>query len=390
MAGMSRRRVLLVLDSLVAGGAETSTVALLPYLAARDLDVELATLWARPGLQDRVRHAGVQLHELEPTGRVGWIRQLRALIADRRPDLVHTCLFEADVAGRTAAALARVPSVSTLASDTYSQTHLHAPHLSPVRVRASQAVDIATARLARRIHAVSFHVAEVMSRRLLYPRDRIDVVFRGRPADLATPRPAARRAIRDELGWGSDLVVLAVARQEEAKGLDRLLAAWPSVQATMGSARLAVAGRDGAHTGTLRQLACRSGLDVDQIFLGHRADVSDLLAAADLFVMPSRREGMPGALLEAMAANVPAVASDLPQVREVAPAGEVVVVDAGDPTELSAAIVGELTDRATAMTRAGRARDRFLTQFTLDHAADGMAEFYQRALDPGPMRSLRR
>jgi len=381
---MTRRRppkILLVLDSLVAGGAETSTVAQLPFLLDRGFDLELVTLLDRPGLQDRVQAAGVPLHELAPAGRVGRVRQLRHLIDQRRPALVHTCLYEADITGRLAAALVRVPVVSTLATDTYSHEHVHAPQLSAGRVRAAQGVDIGTARLTRRIHAVSGYVADVMSRRLLYPRRRIDVVFRGRPADLALDRPEGRRRIRAELGWDDSPVVLAVARQDEAKGLDRLLAAWPQVLDRVPGARVVIAGRDGDQTSVLVDLAAQAGLDPRSVFLGHRTDMGDLLAAADVFVMPSRREGLPGALLEAMAARVPAVVNGLPQVREVAPDGEVVVVDSADRHAFSAAVVDALVDRPSALARAERGRARFLTHFTLERAADGMAAFYRRALD---------
>ena len=382
LEGGGTPRVLLVLDSLVGGGAETSTVAQLPFLLERGFEINMVTLLDRPGLQDRVRAAGVPLHELAPAGRVGRIHQMRQLIGELRPDLVHTCLYEADITGRVAAALARVPVVSTLATDTYSLDHVHAPQLSPLRVRAAQAVDIGTARLTRRLHAVSGHVADVMSRRLLYPRRRIDVVFRGRSADLARDRPEARRAVRAELGWADAPVVLAVARQDESKGLDRLVTAWPAVQARVPGARLAIAGREGDQTAILAGLAVQAGLDPTSLFLGHRSDMGDLLASADLFVMPSRREGLPGALLEAMAARVPAVVNDLPQVTEVAPGGEVVVVDASDRSALASAIADSLLDRPTALARAERGRARFLANFTLDRAADGIAEFYRRALTP--------
>jgi len=381
MTGRRPPKILLVLDSLVAGGAETSTVAQLPFLLDRGFDLELVTLLDRPGLQDRVQAAGVPLHELAPAGRVGRVRQLRHLIGQRRPALVHTCLYEADITGRLAAALVRVPVVSTLASDTYSPEHVHAPQLSMGRVRAAQGVDIGTARLTRRIHAVSGHVADAMSRRLLYPRRRIDVVFRGRPADLALDRPEGRRRIRAELDWADSPVVLAVARQHEAKGLDRLLAAWPQVLDRVPSARVVIAGREGDQTPVLMDLAARAGLDPRGVFLGHRTDMGDLLAAADVFVMPSRREGLPGALLEAMAARVPAVVNGLPQVREVAPDGEVVVVDSADRHAFSAAVIDALIDRPSALARAERGRARFLSHFTLERAADGMAEFYRRVLE---------
>ncbi len=377
----NRRRVLIVIDSLVPGGAEHSTVSLVPLLADRGFVPELATLHARPGLQDRVRDAGIVLHELNERGRLSWLRQLQALLAVGGFDLVHTSLFEADICGRSAAALSHVPVVTTLPTEAYGSAHLGPRVGRRMKIRACQVADASTARLARRLHAVSGHVADTMSRRLLYPRDRIDVVFRGRPAELAAAGPGSVHAVtRTELGWGEHRVVLAVARHDEAKGLDRLVEAWPLIKACVGSARLVVAGRPGSHTPDLRKRAQRAGLDPDLTFLGHREDVQDLLAQADAFVLPSRREGLPGALIEAMAAGVPAVVSDLPQVREVVTQAEASIVNAGDPVALAAAVTDILVDPAAAAVRAALARDRFLSLFTLDRSADGMAQFYERAL----------
>jgi glycosyltransferase involved in cell wall biosynthesis len=374
--------VLLILDSLVPGGAERSTVALLGPLAARGFDLEVAMLHNRPGLQDAVTSAGFPLHDLSgPGGRTGWIRRIRALLSDRTPDLVHTSLFEADVCGRTAAFTKGVPVVSSLATEHYGSAHLSANHLNQAKVRGAQVIDATTARMTRRLHAVSTHVADTMAQHLRYPRDRIDVVYRGRPAELARVRPESERAeARVSLSIDDRLVVLALARHEPAKGIDRLIDAFPAVVDAHPTAVLLVAGRLGLHTPELKALVERHQMQGSVRFLGHRCDVEALLAASDVFVLPSRREGLPGSLLEAMALGAPAVVNDLPQIREVADSGEAVIVDASHPGALAAGIVSVLSDQAEAAQRADRARNRFLATFTLDQAADGMAEFYRRSL----------
>jgi glycosyltransferase involved in cell wall biosynthesis len=359
-------------------------VALLPHLVERGFDLELAVLHDRAGLQAEVGAAGVVLHDLSGSGgRAGWVRRLRSLLAERRPDLVHTSLFEADLCGRVAAASRRVPVVSTMATEHYGQAHLGAQHLERGKVRAAQLADAATARLARRLHAVSVHVADTMARHLRYPRDRIDVVYRGRPAELAAGRPAGdRERIREALGAGDRPIVLMTARHEPAKGIDRLIAALPLVVTAQPDALLVVAGREGSHTPALRAAAVELGLEASVRLLGHRDDVADLLVAADAFVLPSRREGLPGSLLEAMAAGTPAVVADLPQVLEVASDREAAVVDAADAAALGAAVVDVLANAGPAAARAAMARRRFLDHFTLDRSADGMASFYRRSLSP--------
>src|SRR5437899_6986922 len=108
-------RVLYVIDSLIYGGTERSLLELTPPLLARGVELEVAYLFERPGLREQFEAAGVRLHSVAgPGGRVSSIRRVRRLIRDRTPDLVHTSLFEANVAGRIAARLERVPAVSSL------------------------------------------------------------------------------------------------------------------------------------------------------------------------------------------------------------------------------------------------------------------------------------
>jgi glycosyltransferase involved in cell wall biosynthesis len=378
-------RVLLVLDSLVPGGAETSTVRLLPHLIARGVEPVVAVLHDRAGLQAQVTDAGARLVSAAgPGGRPAWVRRLAALIDEIEPDLVHTSLYEADICGRMAAAWRRTPSVTTLPTELYGPAHLATPGLNRAKVRAAQAVDIATARLARRLHAVSHHVAATAAANLRYPAHRIDVIHRGRPDPGAHLRRAEiGAAVRAELVLGERPVVITVARQEEVKGLDRVLAALPVVLDRHPETVVVMAGREGGHTEQLSALIDQLAIRGAVRRLGHRDDVDRLLAAAQVFVLPSRREGLPGALLEAMAASTPAVVNDLPQITEVTGADLAQVVDAGDPRRLGDAVAAVLDDPDRSAAMAGVARRRFEERFTIDASADAMVRFYGRALGAG-------
>jgi len=112
--------LLYIIDSVVPAGAERSLLAMVPHYVARDIAVEVAYLHERPGLQDELVAAGARLVSLDGRyGRAGWLARTTRLVRDRRPDLVHTTLFEADVVGRLAARLAGTPVVSTLAGAPY-------------------------------------------------------------------------------------------------------------------------------------------------------------------------------------------------------------------------------------------------------------------------------
>jgi glycosyltransferase involved in cell wall biosynthesis len=378
--------VLYVIDSLTPGGAERSLAALAPHLAARGVRLDVAYLQPRVGLQAELRAAGAELWSLDGRGgRIGWLWRVRRLAAERRPDLLHTTLFEADIAGRTAGWSRRLPVVSSLVNLAYGPEQA-GRGVARWKLRGAQLADAATARSVTRFHAVSRHVAEQMGRRLRLPAERIDVVPRGRDHRLLGSRtPQRRHAARAGLGLDAGTpLVLAAARHEAQKGLDTLVEAFAAVHGELPDAKLALAGRDGAQTPRLRAAVERLGLGQAVRFLGARDDVPELLCGADLFVLPSRWEGLPGAVLEAMALEAPVVASDLPMVREAVTDGVTArLVPVDRPAALAAAILEVLGDPAAAAARAARGRADFLDRFTIERAADGMVALYRRAMSSG-------
>jgi glycosyltransferase involved in cell wall biosynthesis len=377
-------RVLYVIDSLIPGGAERSLVALAPHLLSRGVTLDVAYLHRRPGLQDELRAAGAELYCLAgPAGRAGWFWRVHQLAGMRRPDLLHTTLFEADVAGRMAGRSRRLPVVSSLVNVAYG-VEQQGQGVASWKLRGAQLVDSLTARSVSRFHAVSGHVAEQMGRRLRIPSNRIEVVHRGRDARLLGRRTAERRrAARAALGLDQDTpLLLAAARHEAQKGLDTLIEAFAGVLHEEPRARLALAGRDGAQSVRLRAQAERLELGRSVRFLGTRDDVPELLCAADVFVLPSRWEGLPGAVLEAMALETPVVASDLPMVREVVNDETARLVPVDQPAALTAAVVDVLRDRTHAMERAAQARLDFAERFTIERSADRMVALYHRAMSP--------
>ena len=373
-------RVLYIIDSLAPAGAERSLVSMAPHYVKRGVDLDVAFVVQRDGLEHELRTAGVAVHSLAGTGgAVGAINRARALIGSSRPNLVHTTLFAANQIGRVAARLRRTPVVSSLVNTPFGAAQLDDPHLRPWRTRSALAVDIATSRLVRRFHAVSEEVATTMSARLHVPRDRIDVVPRGRDsARLGERSPDRRRRARVALGIGDHTkVLLAVARHEYQKGLDVLVAAVDELCRDHGDLLLLVAGRSGAQTSELREQTARYGLEGSVRFLGTHDDVPALLCAADVFVFPSRWEGSPGAVIEAMALETPIVASDIPSVREVvADARGARLVPVEDHRALARAIAQVLdSPDATDELRA-----RFLSALTVEKSVDRMMAFYERAL----------
>ena len=149
--------------------------------------------------------------------------------------------------------------------------------------------------------------------------DKIAVILPGRDADrLGQTTPERRKRARARLGLRDDQYVLVnIGRQDYQKAQRYLLEALASVVRDHRNIVLLVAGRAGDASADLRDLIHDRKLERHVRLLGHRDDVPDVLAASDLFVFPSLYEGLPGAVIEAMALGLPIVASDIEPVREL-------------------------------------------------------------------------
>jgi glycosyltransferase involved in cell wall biosynthesis len=317
---------------------------------------------------------------------------LRRLIRSEGPAMMHTVIFEANQAGRLAAAGTGVPVLSSLVNMAYGPERRLDPGVRPGRLRAVRLIDGLTARhLTAHFHAITEAVKRAAVATLGIPASRITVVERGRDPDrLGRAGEERRRRTREALGLAdSDEVVLAVGRQEYQKGHRYLLEAAELLAAARPRLRVLVAGRSGNASPQLDAL--RSGPVLrDRIrLLGHRGDVPDLLAAADVFAFPSLFEGLGGVLIEAMALERPIVATDLAPVREVVEGDRAArLVPPASPPDLARAL-SELLDRQAVAEALGRAgREIFERRFTLGRSTARMVALYRRvvarrATEPG-------
>ena len=371
----SELNVLAVVDSLAQGGAERSLLDLAGEMQRHGIITTLATLhdeqtgFSLDGL-------GIERIRIQGGTALGRVTDLRSHIRAGQFDLVHTTLLASDLTGRLAAWGTGVPVLSSIVNTTYDPSRLSDPHVSAWKVDLIRRVDGWTARnLTVRLHAITQEVRNSASRALDVTESRIVVIPRGRNPDEFRCSPEARDETRQELGLVSDTpAFLAVGRHEYQKGHATLLEAWPAVLAATPDAVLLLAGRPGHESARLTDMADRLAI-VDSIqFLGFRSDVADLLAAADVFVFPSHYEGLGGALLEAMAAHVPIVVSDLAVTREVL-GNDAWFFPAGDAEALADAMIGA-NERADDSVPTA-AKNRFMERFTLEAVGSQMAVLYR-------------
>jgi glycosyltransferase involved in cell wall biosynthesis len=376
----SERRVVHVIDGLGAGGAERSLVELLPVARAAGWASTVVCLHRRgEGVQSDAIRRGEDVRFLEARSLPQRVRALRRVLDDVGPDLVHSTLFAATVVARLACRDRRAPLLTSLVNTPYATARLGDPNINVFSIRALRTLDRAMSRWTDRFHAITGAVADAAVHDLGIPRDRITVIPRGRDARrLGAPTPTRRAAARRSLGIGAATpLVVTVGRHEYQKGQVHLLRAATRVFAVHPDAVVLVAGRDGAASAELRRMHAELGLGDRVRFLGHRDDVPELLAAADVFVFPSLYEGLGGALIEAMALRLPVVASDIPAVREVVEDGATAdLVPPGDPIALGDALVRLLGDADRMRAYGDRGGRRFEAEYTLATSTTRMLALY--------------
>ena len=282
--------------------------------------------------------------------------------------------------GRIAAWNMPTPVITSWVSCDYGPEHRATSPYGSIGVRGAHLVDLLTARSTDYFHAISAHVAQVMGRRLRIPKKRIHVIYRGRDsARLGTFTRERRLKVRASLSIADDVpVVLSAARLDREKGVDTTLEAFRLLRGRVADAVLLVAGRPGNVSSDVQTIAeSVPGIRL----LGHRIDVPDLMCAADVLAFPSRREGLGGTLLEAMALRLSIVATDVGAIPEAI--GDVgwPLIPPDTPHALADGLASVLLADDTNEGRKIAGERRFQTVFTAEAAANGMARLYRSTAD---------
>jgi N-acetylglucosaminyldiphosphoundecaprenol N-acetyl-beta-D-mannosaminyltransferase len=297
----------------------------------------------------------------------------RRLIRAVRPHIVHTHLLRADLYGGLAARLSGVPVVlsTAYAIGAYRRDRIR---------RLDGLLDQFARRTPMHVLAVSDAVAADLSRRMRWPRDRVHVVRTGVDLPEMPVAPKSRGEWRALWNIPPEApLVLTVARLSYEKDLATLLQA-AELLGPSSPARFVIVG-DGPMRGDLERAIQARGLAPRVVLAGFRRDVADALQAADLFVLPSLMEGMPNALLEAMAAGLPAVATNVGGIPEVVRDGiEGLLVRARDHRALAHAVGVLLADSPRRKAMGAAARLRIAQEFRVDLVAGHYAALYEALL----------
>ena len=378
---------LIVISGLGTGGAERSTAEFLPYLRNHGIAPTVACLHrSSEGVQDAIVSQGFDVRFLTGRSLVAKTSALRKQIAELKPDLVHTTIFEADIAGRLAA-IDGPPVLTSLVNVAYHPVRRQDPNIKIWRLSVARIIEALSARvLTSHFHAISTAVKTSAISQLGISAARITVIERGRdPTRLGTPSRQRRNQARRALGIAQDVRVLTtVGRQEFQKGQKYLLIALQKIVRRHPNTILLLAGRQGHATEELKATLKRSSVSHHVRVLGHRDDIPNLLACADVFVFPSLYEGLGGSIIEAMALGLPVVASDLPAIRElVRPEENGLLVAPQSPDELADAVATLLDMPEWASTLGRRGRRRFLDRFTAERSHQRLMDLYYHVRSSG-------
>ena len=331
---------------------------LLPLMRAlRAQGHEVVGMCAEGALLDDIRAEGFRIVAVPFARRVSPLAHVRAFLAlvrifrAERPDLVHAHMPISGFLARVAARAAGVPRVGyTCHGFLFNQPGGWA------RRGAGLLMEWIAGTMTDVFLTVSANEARDAHR--LWICRRAVAVGNGRSAALFRPDPAARARIRAGLGTPPDrVVVVAVSRLVRPKGYLELAAAMGSVP----DAELWVVGErlESDRGEDIAALLDAAALGPRLRRLGYRSDIPALLAAADIFALPSYYEGLPMSVIEAMLTGLPVVASDLPGTREqVLPGVTGLLVPPRDPAALAAALAALAGDSPlrAALGEAGRQR----------------------------------
>jgi glycosyltransferase involved in cell wall biosynthesis len=369
-------RVLHVVGNSRFGGIAAIILGLGRVAKAEGWQVDV--LATDPVVQQAVRQNGLGIvdldvirREIRPLWDLAGLVRLRNFLRSQPYRIVHTHTSKAGFVGRLAARLANVPVIVHTAHG----FAFHESSPSSTRLVYSTLERFASRWCDRIVSVSEFHRRWALELRMCKPREIMAI-----PNGVAVARrnPGVVPAeLRSQLGAREgDLLILSLSRLAPDKGIDHLIEAAAILPLAEHRIRIVIAG-DGPIRDRLEQRARNLGVTDRVTFLGYRQDIGDLLAACDLVVLPSLREGLSMSLLEAMAAGKPIIATRIGSQIEVTSQAEVArLVPPADAPALAEAIVQFARDPALMARLATTARTLYASRYTESRMLDSYRQLY--------------
>jgi len=371
------KKVLFIIGHLGLGGAEIQLFHLASYLREFGYDPYVAVLVPGGRIESWFRDREIPLHILRRSrlNRVGRVAQLHRCIRIVKPDIIHTKLMDANLAGGLAALLAghRRVVFTELGPGTRVST--------PMRFFRRYLSLTGAATVCN-----SSHVLESLSAHWPTPRH---LVIRNGLADHWFDAPTARMEGRRALDLPPDAWVVAIVSHfTHSKNIELFLQAARRVVDAVPDALFVIAG-DGPRRQQCEDLIRSLELNDRVRVLGEIPDAKPLLHAADVFTLTSRSEGLPNALMEAMASGLPCIATDVGGCSEIIPSPEYgILVPSDEPEPLADAIRSLHADPEGALKMAERGQALMKKTFSLEAMVGATVGLYDRLLSDGQLPAV--
>jgi len=365
-------KVLHLINTLSAGGAELHLLTLCRHLKAKNIEPVVACLREQVkgsrSLRLDFEGAGVKVINLEADSRYDsrFFGRLARVLTRECPDILHTHLPRADIAGAFAHFLR--PSIAWVCS-------VHAIYSADWSGRWSLPLIRILWRRANMVLCISHAVRDWLVANGM-PPDKAKVIHYGIETE---PYSHPKANLREMWNLDGRAVIGSIGRLEPRKGHQYLIEAMPELCRRIPGALLLIAGHDPWGYGkTLRQLTAKLGVEDKVRLVGFQDDVVSFLNAIDVFAFATTSEGFGQVLVEAMAAAKPVVASKVPPLTEIAEDGyTALLVDPEKPAAFADALSRILDRSIDRQQLSQRARQRVETHFTAEKMAAATVTLYE-------------
>ena len=370
-------KVLHLLVSLPVGGAEDLVAAIVTGLDPKRFSVQAACIGARGAIGEELKaqgHAVISLGlDIKRTSFLRVAAAVRRLLKETQPDILHTHLYHANFYGRLAALGLSVRGVVAAVHNTYTRVKFHRRLANFLLARITDKVLVGSPQVWADVRR---HDGVPASRLLLMP---YGIRLNGLAAAVSQEVAKARLGV-------SGFCLGAVGRLEEQKGHETLLAALPELRAQIDGLTVLLVG-EGRQEQALKKQARDLGVERVVHFLGTRRDLPLIYKALDIYVQPSRWEGLSLAMLQAMGAGLPVVVSRVSGAQEVVQDGvNGRLVPPGDTPSLAAAVL-ELYRQPEERRRLGQmARRTVQENYSQEAMLRRLEGLYQKLYEKGGRR----
>ncbi len=318
----------------------------------------------------RLRERGIKLFELDLPGKRPWFsgaKKINPIVRDEKPDLILSWLYDATIASRMVILRNRkIPLITTLHASDYDPETIRAGNWPPRKMEAFRWIDLVTKKLTDPYFvACSRHVASSYEKRLGVKPARIRVLYNFIDPDSLKCAPEEPASVRRSFGIPENaFVYLNIGRLDPQKGQTYLLQAFQKVLAEAPDSYLVVIG-EGNLEGSLKDEAAALNISSRVLFPGRRRDIGACLEMANAFVFPSLFEGLGIALVEAMAKNLPCIASRIEVLQEVIDENESgLLVEPSSVPELTRAMLRLYDDPELRRSLGSKAFNKVNAQFS--------------------------